>query len=125
MIASPYARRGIVDSTMYSSSSVLRTMELILGLPPLTQYDAAATPLWAAFQVAPDVRPYRARPANIDIDEKNRASAYGADRSRELLLDVADMADDREYNEIIWKAVRGAGSPLPPRRVAAFVKAKD
>ena len=125
MIASPYARRGIVDSTMYSSSSVLRTMELILGLPPLTQYDAAAQPLWAAFQSKPDLRPYKARPANIDIDEKNRASAYGAQRSREMPLEVADSADDREYNEIIWKAVKGADSPLPPRRIAAFVKAKE
>jgi phospholipase C len=124
-VASPYARRGVVDSTLYSTSSVLRTMELILGLPPLTQYDAAAQPMWAAFQSRPDLRPFRARPANIDIDEKNTASAYGADRSRELLLEVADSTDDREYNEIIWKAVRGAGSPLPPRKVAAFVKAKE
>jgi len=66
-----------------------------------------------------------ARPANIDIEEKNLKSAYGADRSQELLLEVADLADDREYNEIIWKAVRGVDSPLPPRKIAAFVKARD
>ena len=125
LVASPYARRGMVDSTMYSTSSVLRTMELILGLPPLTQYDAAAQPMWASFQSRPDARPYRARPANIDIDEKNRASAWGAERSRELTLEVADTSDDREYNEIIWKAVRGADSPLPPRKIAAFVKARE
>jgi YVTN family beta-propeller protein len=125
MIASPYAKRCIVDSTMYSTSSVLRTMELVLGLPPMTQYDAAAAPMWAAFQGKPDLRPYKLRQANIDMDEKNRASAYGADRSREMLLEVADSTDDREYNEIIWKAVRGAGSSLPPRKVAAFVKARD
>ncbi len=65
-----------------------------------------------------------ARPANIDIDEKNRASAYGARRSLELLLEAADSTDDHEYNEILWKAVRGANSPLPPRKVAAFVKPK-
>jgi YVTN family beta-propeller protein len=124
-VASPYARRGYVDSTMYSTSSVLRTLELILGLPPLTQYDAAAQPMWAAFQARSDLRPYKARPANIDIDEKNVASAYGAERSREMLLEVADSADDREYNEIIWKAVRGAHSPVPPRKVAAFVKARE
>ncbi len=125
MIASPYAKRGMVDSTMYSTSSVLRTMELILGLPPLTQYDAAATPMWAAFRGTADERPYRVRPANIDIDEMNKATAYGADRSREMPLEVADVADDREYNEIIWKAVRGADSPVPPRKVAAFVKSRD
>jgi hypothetical protein len=125
LIASPYARRGFVDRTMYSTSSVLRTMELILGLPPMTQYDAAAEPMWAAFQAQADQRAYSAHPAGIDIDEKNRATAWGAQRSRELLLDVADSVEDREYNEIIWKAVRGAASPLPPRKIAAFVKARD
>jgi len=120
-VASPYIRRGAVDSTMYSSSSVLRTMELILGLPPMTQYDSAAAPMWAAFQARLDLRPYTARPANVNIDEKNVATAYGAGRSAEMLLDVADSEDDREYGELIWKAVRGPASPLPPRKVAAFV----
>lgn len=124
MIASPYAKRGKVDSTMYSTSSVLRTMELILGLPPMTQYDAAAVPMWEAFQSKPDFRPYLARPANIDLEEKNPVTAYGAQRSIELTLEVADTSDDREYNEIIWKSVRGAGSELPPRKVATFVKSK-
>lgn len=125
LVASPYAKRGVVDSTMYSTSSVLRTMELILGLPPLTQYDAAAQPMWASFQSKPDLRPYRARPAQIDIDQKNLASAWGAERSRELTLEVADTSDDREYNEILWKAVRGPDATLPPRKVAAFVKARE
>jgi YVTN family beta-propeller protein len=125
LIASPYAKRGIVDTTMYSSSSVLLTMERILGLPPMTQYDAAAAPMWNAFQSKADLRPYRCRAANIDIDEKNRTSAYGAERSRELLLDVADSADDGEYTSIIWKSIRGADSPVPPRKVAAFVAPRD
>jgi YVTN family beta-propeller protein len=125
LIASPYAKRGIVDSTMYSSSGVLRTMELILGLPPMTQYDTAAVPMWAAFQGKPDLRPYVVRPAAVDIDQKNVASAYGARRSREMLLDVADSEDDHEYSEIIWKAVRGAHSTMPPRKVAAFVEGRE
>jgi hypothetical protein len=125
LIASPYAKRGIVDSTMYSSSGVLRTMELILGLPPMTQYDTAAVPMWAAFQGKPDLRPYVVRPAAVDIDQKNVASAYGARRSREMLLDVADSEDDHEYSEIIWKAVRGAHSAMPPRKVAAFVEGRE
>jgi YVTN family beta-propeller protein len=124
-VASPYIRRGVVDSTMYSSSSVLRTMEMILGLPPMTQYDSAATAMWAAFQARPDMRPYSARPASVDIDAKNTASAYGAERSREMLLDVADSEDDREYGDLIWKAVRGAGATVPARRVGAFVKGRD
>ena len=61
LVVSPYTKRRYVDSTMYSSSSLLRTMELILGLPPMTQYDAAATPMWASFQAKP-ITPYRAWP---------------------------------------------------------------
>jgi YVTN family beta-propeller protein len=125
LIASPYAKRGMVDSTMYSSSSVLRTMELILGLPPMTQYDSAAVPMWAAFQSKADLRAYTVRPPNVDLDQKNLASAYGAERSRDMLLEVADSTDDREYNEILWKAVRGADSSMPARKVAAFVAPRE
>jgi len=123
LVASPYARRGMVDSTMYSSSSVLRTMELILGFPPMTQFDGSATPMWAAFQSRPDTRPYEVRPPGVDIDEKNAKTAYGAARSAEMPLDVADQVDEREYNEILWKALRGAKAPAPARKVAAFVAA--
>ena len=72
LVASPYVRRHWVDSTMYSTSGMLRTMELILGVPPLTQYDAAATPMWAAFQQQPDLRPYDCLPAQVPLDEKGR-----------------------------------------------------
>jgi YVTN family beta-propeller protein len=121
LVISPYSKRKVVDSTMYSSSSVLRTMEMLLGLPPLTQYDAAATPMWAAFQAKPNLASYRALIPEIDLDEKNLVTAYGAQRSIDLTLEVADTSDDSEYNEIIWKAIRGVSSPLPPKRVAAFV----
>lgn len=122
LIISPYVRRNYVDNTMYSTSGLLRTMELVLGLPPLTQFDAAAAPMWAAFQATPNLRPYKALPANIDLDEKNPPNAYGAKRSTEMTLEVADTADDREYNEILWKAIKGPAAELPPRRVAAYVK---
>ena len=100
-------------------------MELILGLPPMTQYDSRGDADVGGFPGRADVRPYSARPANVDIDVKNTASAYGAERSREMELDVADSEDDREYSELIWKAVRGAGSPMPPRKVAAFVDGRE
>ncbi len=121
LVISPYTRRHAVDRTPYSSSSMLRTMEQILGLPPLTQYDAAATPLWNAFRAEPDLTPYAARPNRIPLDDMNVATAFGARRSLELTLEEADTAPEDEFNEIIWKAVRGAGSPLPPRQIAAFV----
>jgi YVTN family beta-propeller protein len=124
LVLSPYVRRHTVDSTMYSSSSVLRTIEAILGLPAMTQYDAAATPMWASFQAKPDLQPYAGLAARVDLSEMNTSRTYGAQRSIELGLDVADTADDREYNEIIWKAVKGAASPVPPRRVASFVASR-
>ncbi len=124
LVASAYTQRGRVDSTMYSSSSLLPTMELILGLPPLTQYDAAATPMWASFQATPDLRPYKARMALVPLDERNSSSAFGARRSMQLALDEADAAPDDELNEILWKAIKGRDSPMPPRRVAAFVSGR-
>ena len=122
LVASPYNRRGYVDSTMYSTSSMLRTMELILGLPPMTQYDASATPMWASFQAKPDLRPYKALAASFPIDELNTASTYGAERSLALSLDEADQVPAGVMNDILWKSIRGADSPVPPRKVAAFVR---
>jgi hypothetical protein len=116
---SPYTRRAATDSTMYSTSSMLRTVELILGLEPMTQFDAAATPMFASFQEAPDLRPFTTLPENIDMTEKNLRTAWGAglkmDFSRE------DAADDFLLNETVWKSVRGAGSPMPAPIHAAFV----
>ncbi len=116
---SPYTRRGATDSTMYSTSSMLRTMELILGLEPMTQFDAAATPMFASFQQTPDLRPFAALPENVDMTEKNLRTAWGAglkmDFSRE------DAADDFLLNETVWKSVRGAASPMPAPVHAAFV----
>lgn len=121
LVASPYAKRGIVDSTMYSSSSMLRTMEEILGLPPMTQYDAYATPMWNAFQSKPDYRPYTAILNRIPLDEMNPENGYGAQLSKELPIDQADVADDHIYSELLWHAIQGEDTPFPPRKRAAFV----
>jgi len=80
LIASPYARRGAVDHTHYSTVSVLRTIELILGLRPMTQFDAAATPLWRAFQPDADPRPFEASKPNIQLDQHNREGSSGQPR---------------------------------------------
>src|SRR5581483_10855357 len=69
---SPYTKHGAVDSTLYSTSSMLRTIELILGLPPMSQFDAAAAPMFGSFQSTAEVRPYEAAPANVNLEEKNR-----------------------------------------------------
>lgn len=122
LVLSPYARRGAVDSTLYTTSGMLRTIELILGLPPMSQYDAAATPMYGAFQSKPVLTSYTKRDARISIDEKNDPSAPGAAASLAMNLEEADRAPDLELNEIIWKSIRGAGSTMPPPVRAAFVR---
>lgn len=118
LVASPYARRGAVDSTFYTTSSVLRTIGILLGLPPLSQYDAGATPLWAAFTLRPDARPYAAVPNAWPLDERNPR----AFRSRVPDGDLArpDLADEAELNAEIWTSVRPHERMPAPR--AAFLR---
>lgn len=104
---------------------MLRTIELILGLPPMSQYDAAATPMYGSFQATPVLTPYTHRAARVSLDEKNDASAPGAAASMAMDFDEPDHAPDLELNEIVWKAVRGARSPMPPPVRAAFVQPVD
>jgi hypothetical protein len=122
LVASPWAKRGAVDSTLYTTSGVLRTIELILGLPPMSQYDAAAAPLFGAFAAKPDPEGYRARPARVSLTERNREDAPGAQASLRMNLIEADLAPERELNEIVWKSVRGADSVMPAPIRAAFVR---
>jgi YVTN family beta-propeller protein len=110
---SPYIRRGSVDHTLYTTSSMVRSMELLLGLPPMSQYDAAATPFYAAFGVKPDLAPYALRPPEVDLNEKNTAASYGAAESARMDFTENDRAPMRRLNEIIWKSVRGEASPMP------------
>lgn len=113
LVISPFTKRGKVDSTLYTTSSMLRTMELLLGLPPMTQYDAAATPMYESFGTTADLRPYTALPPQWDVMEKNKPTDFGARASLEMNLDEIDEAPMREFNEIIWKSVRGADSEMP------------
>jgi len=122
LVASPYARRGAVDSTLYSTCGVLRTMELLLGLPPMSQCDAAATPLYGAFSSTPDPAPFERREARVPVDERNAPDAPGAAASAVMDFSRPDLAPDRELNEILWKSVRGEGSKMPPPVRAAFVR---
>jgi YVTN family beta-propeller protein len=121
LVISPYIRRHSVDSTMYSTSSMLRTMELILGLQPMSQFDAAARPMFAAFTPQADFSSFVHRPARVEINAKNPPRAPMAELSQRLNLEIEDRADDLLFNEIIWKAVRGMNSPTPPPVRAAFV----
>jgi len=119
---SPFSRRRVVDSTMYTTAGVLRTMELILGVPPMSQYDASATPMYNAFQATPALTPFTVLPARISTTERNPPAAYGADASARMDFSEPDRAPEQELNEILWRSVRGADAPLPPVVRRAFVR---
>jgi len=124
LVISPYVRRGAVDSELYSTSSMLRTMELILGLPPLTQFDAAATPMYGSFTATPDLTPFTCRPARHDLFERNPNKAVGQLRSNELDFSIQDAIPDVELNEIIWKSLHGEHSEMPAPVRSAFVQVR-
>lgn len=124
-VASPYTRRNFVDHTMYSTSSMLRTMELILGIPPMSQYDAAATPMWRCFTATPNFAPYKALPANVSLDERNIADNKLSRISETFNLAKVDAVPDRLFNEVLWKAIKGENSDMPAPRRAAWVKVEE
>jgi hypothetical protein len=113
LIISPYTKRNYVDSTMYSTTSMVRTMELMLGLPPLTQYDATAKPMIASFTTRPDLRPYTALPAHIDLTALNPKRAFGASASAKMDFRGYDRADPDELNRILWHSIKGKDTPYP------------
>jgi hypothetical protein len=121
LVASPFARRGFVDHAFYTTSGVLRTIELILGLEPMSQYDAAAAPLYGAFQTTSNLAPYTRTHPNVAFDEKNAPSAFGAAESLRMDFSDADRTPEQPLNEIIWRSVKGASSPMPPPRRSAFI----
>jgi len=119
---SPFIRRGVVDSTLYSTSGVLRTMELILGIQPMSQYDASATPMYNAFTPTPALTPFAHLPARVSLDDKNDWTSPGAAASLRMNLKDADMAPDLELNQVIWQSIHGAASVMPPPRRTSFVR---
>jgi len=123
-IAGGLVKRRFIDHTMYSTSSMLRTMELILGLPPMTQYDAAATPMWRCFTATPDLTPFTSLAANINLEDKNVVTNEWQRRSEAFDLTREDAVPDLEFNLVLWHAVKGSAVPFPGPRRAAFVKIK-
>jgi YVTN family beta-propeller protein len=113
LVISPYVRREKVDSTLYSTSSMLRTMELLLGLPPMSQYDAAANPMYTVFGTNPDPTPFNHLSAEVDLNARNNARAWGAKESKKMDFDDVDLNNPSLLNEIIWRSVKGADSPMP------------
>ncbi len=122
LVISPYTKRAFVDSSLYSTTSLLRTMELILGLKPMSQFDAAARPMYNAFTAKPDLTPYTHAVPQTDMKAVNKPGAAGAALSEKFDLTKEDRADDILFNQVIWQSVKGAKSPVPaPVRAAFFV----
>jgi len=119
-VVGPYVKRRSVDHTMYSTSGILRTIELILGLPPMTQYDAAATPLWRSFTSQADNSAFDHLPANIDFNDKNPGRTALAVLSEKYEWSKEDAVPDLVFNEILWQGIKGKPAPSPVR--AAFLK---
>jgi len=122
LAVSPFSRRAAVDSTLYTTCGVLRTMELILGLPPMSQYDAAATPMYHAFTATPSLAPYTHVAARVPLDERNDWSTPGAAASLRMDFSAPDRAPDLELNQIIWQTVRGRGAVMPPPRRSGWIR---
>ncbi len=121
LVVSPYTRRGYVDSTNYNQTSMMRTIELILGLPPMNQFDSTATPMHTCFADKPDLRPYEASRNRIPLGRLNPKLSeirdprqrYWAVRSIEQPLDEIDQADEDTLNRVLWHAVKGPDAPYP------------
>jgi phospholipase C len=119
-VISPYTHTGAIDSTIYNTTSMLRTIELILGLRPMTHFDAAARPMFNAFTAEAIATGYDAEKPRISLEERNPAASPSAARSRQLDFSDADRADDDELNDILWRAIRRSEPPAPVR--SFFVK---
>ena len=113
LVISPYVRRKAVDSSMYSTVSMLRTVELLLGLPPMTQHDAAAPPMVESFMAKPDLSGFTALSARIDLMTKNPPHAYGAVASARMDFSDYDRIDEDALNRILWHSIKGADVPYP------------
>ncbi|MFC4263704.1 bifunctional YncE family protein/alkaline phosphatase family protein [Ferruginibacter yonginensis] len=121
-VAGGLVKRNFVDHTMYSTSSVLRTIELITGMPPMTQYDAAAMPMWRCFQATTTPANFTAITPNIDLNQKNTVLNQWQRLSDSYNFAKEDAVPDLEFNQLLWYAIKGDAVPFPGPKRAAFIK---
>ena len=114
-LISSYTKRHYVDGTMYNTTSMLRTIEVLLGMHPMTQFDASARLMTASFRTTPDPAPYAAEKPRISMEDKNPPTAPGAAASNRMKFEEADENDDDQLNDILWRAIR-KDTPPPPVR---------
>lgn len=112
-VVSPYTKRYYVDHTLYTTASMIRTMELILGLPPMTQYDAGATPMFRSFMEEAKVTPFAIIQPQVDLMARNTPKSPGAKESAMMDFDEYDEAPEDALNRILWAAAKGPDVPYP------------
>jgi len=123
LVISPWCKRETVDSTLYTTSSMVRTIELILGLPPLTQYDAGATPMFNAFAKEAVETPFTPTEPKTDLLAKNTPRSPGAAQSSRMNFSDYDLAPEDELNRILWAEAKGTSVPYPtPIHGVVFTK---
>jgi YVTN family beta-propeller protein len=124
LVISPYCKRGFVDSTLYTTASMIRTMELVLGLPPLTQYDAGATPMFNSFRKKSEITPYHVLTPRVDLLAKNTERSPYSKQSARMNFREYDLAPEGELNRILWHTAKGPDVPYPtPIHRALFTSA--
>ncbi|HEY2588292.1 MAG TPA: bifunctional YncE family protein/alkaline phosphatase family protein [Tepidisphaeraceae bacterium] len=113
LVLSPYCKRGAVDSTLYTTASMVRTMELILGLPPMTQYDAGATPMFNCFGKEAASTPFTAIRPKTDLFAVNTRKSPGAKESAAMDFSDYDLAPEDALNRILWAAAKDPDAAYP------------
>ena len=101
---------------------MLRTIELILGLPPMSQYDASATPMWRCFNKSADKTPYKSIPSNINLNDVNPSGTKLAALAKGLNFSEIDRVPDNVMNKMLWKSIKGYDAIVPVPVRAAFIK---
>ncbi len=132
-VVSPFARRGALVSTQYNTTSMLRTMEQILGLPPMNQFDASATPMFDCFQDSPDLTPFTSVPISVPLDQMNPGSValvdpllkLHAEWSEHMNFREIDRAPEDRLNRVLWHAMKGSAAPYPEWAISAYVDDDD
>jgi YVTN family beta-propeller protein len=119
-VAGGFIKKNFVDHTLYTTTSMLRTMELILGMEPMTQYDAAATPMWKCFDSEAKPSSFKAIVPQVDLNEKNVAVNQWQKKSEQFSFAKEDSNNDIEFNRVLWHGLKGNVSFPGPTR-AAFI----
>jgi DNA-binding beta-propeller fold protein YncE len=118
-VISPFTHRGMTDSTMYNQTSILRTMELVLGMRPMTHFDAGARPMFGSFSQSPNTQPYSVINPKISLTDRNPGHTASAAASARMDFSDADRADDDELNAVLWRAIKHTEPPVPTRSAFA------